>query len=127
MIMEYKIFYGDSAHHFVSCAPGTSVASGQPNQETYSDEGQAIARVLELKSDFFPTWDREQLYVIGDRVKFGNCIFRALQDNDFSQFMIPDTEFDADTEIPTPMNRQARWQMVCNPEFEQLTDEEESY
>ena len=119
--MEYKIFHGPEAVHFIECDPNsTSVTeSGQPNQETFTDETESIARVLELDEDFFPKWDREQTYMIGDRVKFGTCIFRALQENDARSFELPN-EFDLDDqEIPTPMNRQASWMMVCDPEFEE--------
>ena len=115
--MEYKIFHGPNAVHFVERDPNsTSVTvSGQPNQETFTDEGESIARVLELDENFFPTWDRESIYTIGQRT----CIFRALQETDSRDFELPDLEFDPDAEIPTPMNRQARWLMVCNPEFEE--------
>ena len=127
--MEYKIFHGPQAMHFIECDPNsTSVTeSGQPNQETFTDEDESVARVLELDEDFFPAWDREKSYEIGDRVKFGTCIFRALQENDARSFELPDLEFDPDAEIPTPMNRQARWLMVCDPEFEEDPNEEESY
>ena len=124
--MEYKIFHGPEAVHFVECDPNsTSVTeSGQPNQEAFTDEDESVARVLELDENFFPDWDREEPYQIGDRVKFGTCIFRALQDNDFDDFQLPE-EFDLDDqEIPTPMNRQARWMMVCDPEFEEIDNVE---
>ena len=55
-------------------------------------------------------------------MKFGNRIFRALQENDASDFELPDLKLDPDAEIPTPTNRQARWQIVCDPR-EGLEDE----
>ena len=127
--MEYKIFHGPNAVHFVECDPNSSAVtvSGQPNQESFTDEGESIARVLELNTSFFPDWNRDSYYLTGDRVKFGSCIFRALQENEARDFELPNLELDPDAEIPTPMNRQAHWLMVCNPEFEQMTNEEESY
>ncbi len=121
--MEYKIFHGPEAVHFVECDPNsTSVTeSGQPNQENFTDEGESVARVLELDEAFFPAWDREETYQTGERVEFLGSIYRALQENDFRSFELPDLELDPDAEIPTPMNRQARWLMVCDPEFEEIT------
>lgn len=112
----FRIFHGPNAIHFITdqCA----VESGQPNQESFSDEGEAVARVLELDSTYFPEWDRDGFYPIGSLVKFGTCIFRALQENDASDFTLPNLDLEPNAEIATPMNRQARWQMVCNPEFE---------
>ena len=125
--MEYKIFHGPNTVHFIECAPGSAVESGQPYQETFDNEAASIARVLQLDENFFPAWNRDDYYLPGIRVKFGSCIFRSLQENEARDFELPDLELDPDAEIATPENRQARWKMVCNPEFEELTNEEESY
>ena len=127
--MEYKIFHGPNTVHFVECDPNSSsvTESGQPNEEVFTDEGESIARVIELDEDFFPVWDRDSSYNIGARVKFGTCIFRALQTNSFTDFQIPDIDSDSYGEIPTPMNRQARWLMVCDPEFEAEQTQSSSY
>ena len=126
--MTYKIFHnGGETIHFVEMRDGITVKSGQPFCDEFTTEEAAVARLIELRDTYFPNWDRDNSYEIGDRVKFGNCIFRALQQNDFRNFQLPNLELDPEAEIPTPMNRQARWKMVCNPEFEGLTNEEESY
>ena len=112
--MKYKIFHGPGVVHFIE--GDSTVVSGQPNQEEFTDESEAIARVVELDEDFFPAWDRESFYNIGDRVKFGEYVFRALQENDASDFEIPDVD---DSEIPTPRNRSARWVEVYDPNYEE--------
>ena len=114
--MTYKIFSGPGVVHFVE--GDSTVVSGQPNQEEFTDEGESIDRVLELDEDFFPAWDREQTYQIGDRVKFGESVFRALQENDARDFELPDDlEFNPDAEVATPRNRQARWMEVYDPNY----------
>jgi len=100
--MTYKIFHGPDVVHFFE--KNSTVVSGQPNQEEFENEADAVSRVLELDKDFYPQWDKEKTYFAGERVKFGNCIYRALQENDARFFELPDL--------------QARWQMVYNPEFE---------
>ena len=116
--MTYKIFSGPGVVHFIE--GDATVVSGQPTQEEFTDESESVARVLELDEDFFPKWDREQTYMIGDRVKFGESVYRALQENDARSFELPN-EFDLDgQEIPTPMNRTARWVEVCDPRTEEL-------
>ena len=119
--MEYKIFHGPEAVHFVECDPNsTSVTeSGQPNQETFTDEGESVARVLELDEDFFPVWDGEETYQIGDRVKFLGNVYRALQENDAREFELPDLLFNPDAEVATPANRQARWVEVYDKNYEE--------
>ena len=115
--MTYKIFSGPGVVHFIE--GDATVVSGQPTQEEFTDESESVARVLELDENFFPEWDREAFYNEGERVKFGERVYRALQENDARSFELP-SEFDLDDqEIPTPMNRQARWMMVCDPEFEE--------
>ena len=112
--MTYKIFSGPGVVHFVE--GDSTVVSGQPNQEEFTDESESVARVLELDEDFFPKWDREQAYMIGDRVKYGESVFRALQDNDARDFELPDVD---DSEIPTPRNRSAHWVEVYDPNYEE--------
>ena len=121
---QYCVFHGPNGQQFVETS--ASVESGLPSKESFTDEGEAIARVLELNESFFPAWDMDEIYSPGARVKFGKAIFRALQENDARSFDLPE-EFDLDQEIPTPINRQARWAMVCDPEFEENFNEEESY
>ena len=86
--MTYKIFHGNDAVHFISTE--AAVESGLPNQETFDDESSAFARVLELKPDYFPEWDREQFYYIDDLVQFQGSIYRALQANDASDYQLPE-------------------------------------
>jgi hypothetical protein len=116
--MTYKIFSGPGVVHFVE--GDATVVSGQPNQEEFTDESESIDRVLELDEDFFPDWDREETYEIGDRVKFGTCIFRALQENDARAFELPDLVLNPDAEVATPRNSQARWLEVYDPRAEEL-------
>ena len=113
MTMTFKIFHGPGVVHFVE--GDSAVASGQPNKETFDDEATAVARVLEIDETFFPKWDREGIYMVGDRVRFGRSIFRALQDNLASDFELPDLDLDPGAETPTPANRQARWAEVYDP------------
>ena len=115
--MKYKIFHGPGVVHFIE--GDSTVVSGQPNQEEFTDESKAIARVVELDEDFFPKWDREETYEIGDLVMFGESVFRALQENDASDFEIPDVD---GSEIPTPRNRSARWVEVYDPNYEEESD-----
>ena len=116
--MTYKIFSGPGVVHFIE--GDATVVSGQPTQEEFTDESESVARVLELDENFFPAWDREQFYQTGERVKFGKRVYRALQENDARSFELPN-EFDLDgQEIPTPMNRQARWMEVYEPPVEEL-------
>ena len=112
---RFYVMHGNDTVHFLHT--NATVESGQPNQEIFDNESEAIAKVLELDKDYFPEWDRTKLYTAGDRIKFGNCIYRALQDNESKDFTVPSIHA-LDPEVPTPMNRQARWQMVCSPEFE---------
>ena len=115
--MQYHVCYGPDTVHFVETTG--SVSSGQPNQKTFTDETEAIACLLDLKPDFFKEWDREQVYIKGQRVKFGRCIFRALQETNIREdFAVPDLNVFPTAEIPTPMNRSAHWVMVCSPEAE---------
>tara|TARA_R100001443_G_scaffold44301_1_gene57254 strand:+ start:342 stop:704 length:363 start_codon:yes stop_codon:yes gene_type:complete len=105
--MTYKIFHGPGVVHFIDS--DSAVASGQLNQEEFTDEFQAVGRVVELDATFFPKWDREAMYMEGERVMFGDSVYRALQDNDDRDFQLPDLELDPDAEVPTPLNRSARW------------------
>jgi hypothetical protein len=111
--MTYKVFSGPGVVHFVE--GDSNVVSGQPNQEEFTDETESVARVLELDEDFFPTWNREDIYMIGQRVKFGDRVYRALQQNDARGFELTDLELEPDAEIATPLNRQARWLEVYEP------------
>ena len=52
MTMTFKIFHGPNVVHFIES--DSTVASGQPNQETFDDETSAVARVLELIRPSFP-------------------------------------------------------------------------
>ena len=122
MTMTFKIFHGPGVVHFIES--DSAVASGQPNHETFDDETSAVARVLELDQSFFPSWDREESYMPGDRVRFGRSIYRALQENDFRSFELPDLDLDPDAETPSPVNRQARWAEVYQPMDAALEDEE---
>ena len=115
--MTYKVFSGPGVVHFVE--GDATVVSGQPNQEEFTDEGESVARVLELDENFFPAWDREETYEIGDRVKFGKAVYRALQENDARSFQLPDLELNPDAEVATPSNRQARWVEVFDPNYEE--------
>ena len=116
--MTYKIFSGPGVVHFIE--GDATVESGQPNQEEFTDETESINRVLELDENFFPKWNREETYQIGDRVKFGDYVYRALQENDAREFELPDLELNPDAEVATPANRQARWVEVYEPNFEEL-------
>jgi len=107
---------------FGELTPGSRHASGKANQEVCAEEGKAIDRVLELDEDFFPDWDREETYQVGERVKFGEFVFRALQENNPDDFLLPDLELDPEAEVATPKNRSARWVEVYDPNYE-----EESY
>ena len=118
--MTYKVFSGPGVVHFIE--GDSTVVSGQPNQEEFTDEAASIDRVLELDEDFFPKWDRETTYDIGNRVKFLGSIYRALQENDARAFELPDLELDPEAEVATPKNRSARWVEVYDPNYE-----EESY
>ena len=111
--MTYKVFSGPGVVHFVE--GDSTVVSGQPTQEEFTDEGVSIDRVLELDENFFPDWDREETYEIGDRVKFGEFVYRALQENSVRGFELPDLELNPDAEVATPANRTARWAEVYNP------------
>ena len=115
--MTYKVFSGPGVVHFVE--GDATVVSGQPNQETFTDEGASIDRVLELDEDFFPKWDREETYNIGDRVKFLGNIYRALQQNDPRDFELPDLLLTPEAEVATPANRQARWVEVYDKNYEE--------
>ena len=115
--MTYKIFSGPGVVHFVE--GDATVVSGQPNQEEFTDEGESIDRVLELDENFFPAWNREENYMVGDRVKFGKAVYRALQENDAREFELPDLELNPDAEVATPSNRQARWVEVYDPNYEE--------
>jgi len=92
--MTYKIFHGPGVVHFFE--KNSTAVSGQPNQEEFENETDAVSRVLELDADFYPQWGKEETYRAGNRVKFGNCIYRALQEDN-------------------------AWQMVYNPEFEEFS------
>ena len=115
--MTYKIFSGPGVVHFIE--GDSTVVSGQPNQEEFTDEGESIDRVLELDENFFPAWNREENYMVGDRVKFGKAVYRALQENDAIEFELPDLELHPDAEVATPSNRQARWVEVYDPNYEE--------
>ena len=116
--MTYKIFSGPGVVHFIE--GDSAVVSGQPTQEEFTDESESVARVLELDEDFFPAWNREQTYMIGDRVKFGESVFRALQENDARDFELPDLLLNPDAEVATPRNHQARWMEVYEPPVEEM-------
>ena len=116
--MTYKVFSGPGVVHFVE--GDSTVVSGQPKQEEFTDEGESIDRVLELDENFFPAWDRKAIYMIGDRVKFGDYVYRALQENNPDDFQLPDLFLNPDAEVATPANRQARWVEVYDPNFEEL-------
>ena len=115
--MTYRIFSGPGVVHFVE--GDSTVESGQPSQEEFTDEGASIDRVLELDENFFPDWDREQTYMVGDRVKFGEAVYRALQENDARDFELPDLELNPEAEVATPANRQARWLEVYDKNYEE--------
>jgi len=119
--MTYKIFHGPDVVHFIE--GDSTVVSGQPNQEEFTDETEAVGRVVELDATFFPKWDREETYMEGDRVMFGDSVYRALQENDARDFELPDLEFNPDAEVATPKNRQARWAEVYDPDAEDLVVE----
>lgn len=122
--MKYKIFHnGGTRIHFIEEQEGVTIKSGQPFCEEFEIEGEAVARLLELRETYFPEWDREDSYEVGDRVKFGDYVYRALQENDFRTFQLPDLEFNPNAEVATPRNRQARWVEV----YDQTDYEEESY
>ena len=115
--MTYRIFSGPGVVHFIE--GDATVVSGQPNQEEFTDEGASIDRVLELDEGFFPVWDREENYLIGDRVKFGDFVYRALQENDARDFELPDLFLNPEAEVATPKNRQARWVEVYDKNYEE--------
>lgn len=115
--MTYKIFHGPGVVHFIE--GDSTVVSGQPNQEQFTVEREAIDRILELNEDFFPTWNRDEIYGIGDRVKFGDYIYRATQVNDARDFELPDQLLNPDAEVATPANRKARWVEVYNLNYEE--------
>ena len=118
--MTYKIFSGPGVVHFIE--GDSTVVSGQPNQEEFTDETESVARVLELDEDFFPDWDRDNFYNIGNRVKFGERVYRALQENDARAFELPDLLLNPDAEVATPANRQARWLEVYEPPIEGILE-----
>jgi len=115
--MTYRIFSGPGVVHFIE--GDATVESGQPSQEEFTDEGASIDRVLELDENFFPDWDRDTNYMIGDRVKFGGYVYRALQENDARGFELPDLSLNPDAEVATPSNRQARWVEVYDPNYDE--------
>ena len=120
--MTYKIFHGPGVVHFIE--GDSTVISGQPNQEEFVDEAKAVGRVVELDATFFPNWDREGFYPIGDRVMFGDSVYRALQENDARSFELPDLLFNPDAEVATPKNSEARWVEVYDPKPKGLVLEE---
>ena len=121
--MQYKIFHGPDVVHILECKPDVAIASGQPNQETFTVESEAIERLLELNSNYFPQWNRDEAYLEGDRVMLGDSVFRALQEIDTRDFELPDDlEFNPDAEVATPRNRTARWAEVYDPN--ELNEEE---
>ena len=123
--MTYRIFSGPGVVHFIE--GDATVESGQPSQEEFTDEGASIDRVLELDENFFPDWDRDTNYMIGDRVKFGGYVYRALQENDARGFELPDLLLNPGAEVATPSNRQANWMQVYDPNYDEDFNEEESY
>ena len=117
---DYYVNHQDDAISFGQFEPGVVHVSGKANQESFETEAAAINRVLELDENFFPTWQRTEFYEIGDRVKFGDSIYRSLQVNDPRSFELPDPELEPDVEIPTPANRQARWAEVFDPQGQDI-------
>ena len=118
--MTYKIFHGPGVVHFFE--KNSTVVSGQPNQEEFENETDAVSRVLELDEDFYPRWDRGETYETGDRVAFLGSIYRALEESDSKAFELPDLELDPDALIPTPANNPKLWLRVYRPESELLID-----
>ena len=107
--MTYKIFHGPGVVHFFE--KNSTVVSGQPNQEEFEDEADAVSRVLELDENFYPQWDREETYGAGDRVAFLGSIYRALEESDSRAF---------GTFNFTPGNSPTLWARIYRPDFEPL-------
>ena len=114
----YYITQSDSGVAFGEIKPEQSVVSIH-STEIIEDETEAVAKVLELDNEYFPKWDRETLYTVGDRVMFGSRVYRSL-DNDTPSVVKKDED------EPTPMNRPQRWEEIYEPEPEELY-EEKSY
>ena len=118
--MTYKIFYGPGVLHFFE--KNSTVVSGQPNREEFEDETEAVSRVLELDKNFFPQWDREEAYEVGDRVNFLRTIYRALKESDSRAFELPALELDPDALVPTPANSPELWVEIYRVEKDLLID-----
>ena len=88
MTMVYKIFTVPVLSIFYE-GDSLSVESGQPNQETFADESEAISRLLELDANSIPDWDRGEIYDVGDRVKYGSSVYRSLQQNSVGSLRAP--------------------------------------
>ena len=114
--MTYKIFHGPGVVHFLD--KNSTVVSGQPNQEEFENEADAVSRVLELDEDFYPQWDRTETYGTGDLVSYLGIIYRALEESDSRAFELPDLELDSDAVTPTPANNPKLWLRVYRPDVE---------
>ena len=115
--MEYRIYYGPNAVHFVEGS--ATITSNQPNEEVFDNESDAIYRLLELDETYFPFWTLDEQYYTGERVRYGNYIFRALKDSCHAGYIVsPDEPFP----VPTPSTRHAEWHKIAKP----INNEEES-
>ena len=119
---EYYVNHEDGKVSFGKTKPGVVHVSGKENQETFVSESDAIKRVLEIDADYFPTWERRNMYQAGAIVKLGDSIYRALTDIDMKDYMLPDMRNGDEVEVATPINRQARWAEVYDPN--ELNEEE---
>lgn len=104
--MTFKIFHGPGVIHFRD--RDSLVESGQPNQEFYDKEEEAIARLLELNPSFFPAWDSDEPYMPGQRVMVSGGVYRCLQGTRVGDSSPPD-------------QNAADWLLVYAPEPENLS------
>lgn len=119
---DYYVHHQDGVVAFGQYPEDGYVESGKANKERFERESDAIARVLELKEDYFDEWDREAEYMVNHYAKFNGNVYRSLVENDARDFELPDQLLNPDAEVATPANRQARWAQVYDPNYE-----EESY
>ena len=78
---------------------------------------------MQLDRTIFPKWDRDEAYLPGDRVRFGNRVFRALEKTDTREFELPTLAMAAETEVPTPRNRKRYWLEVFDPKEDDEAEE----
>ena len=80
MTTKYHVCWGPDAVAFVEVPDGSAFQTGQPNDESFTDQDEAALRAWELDFKGFKTFNLNSEFEAGCYVKYSEDLYKALVD-----------------------------------------------